>query len=130
MRRSTIFVVALFILAGGVALVAVADHRHKNARMGPADVASWYCQNHRQRCQEPQAADIEEAWQHRELVYRVSFWAALSLGGLTVLGLRLRLHPSTRDPAIDLDDKSGRRDSNSEPLVPGEATAPTVTPSP
>jgi hypothetical protein len=81
----------LFILAGGVAGVAVVDHRHKNARMGPANVASWYCQHGGQRCEEPQAAEIEEAWQHRELVYRVSFWT-LSLGALTALVLRLRLH--------------------------------------
>ncbi len=91
MRRLTMLAVALLILAGGVAVGAVADHRHKNARMGPADVSSWYCQHRGQRCQEPQAAEIEEAWQHRELVYRVGF-LALSLGGLTALALRLRLH--------------------------------------
>lgn len=90
-RRLTVLVMALFILAGGVAAVAVVDHRHKNARMGPANVASWYCEHRGQRCQEPQSANIEEAWQHRELVYRVSFWA-LSLGGLTALVLSLWLH--------------------------------------
>ena len=94
MRRLTVLVMALFILAGGVAAVAVVDHRHKNARMGPANVASWYCQHRGQRCQEPQAAEIEEAWQHRESIYRVSFWV-LSLGGLTALVLRLRLHSRT-----------------------------------
>jgi hypothetical protein len=95
-RRLTILVVLLFILAGGVAAVAVVDHRHKNARMGPADEASWYCHHDGQRCNEPQAAEIEEAWQHRELAYRVSFWA-LSLGALTALVLRLGLHPRKQE---------------------------------
>ena len=31
MRRLTMLMVALFILAGGVAAVAEVDHRHKNA---------------------------------------------------------------------------------------------------
>jgi hypothetical protein len=81
---------SLFILAGGVAALAVVDHWHKGSRMGPASVASWYCKHRGQRCQEPQSANIEEAWQHRELVYRVTFWS-LTLGGLTALALRLRL---------------------------------------
>ena len=97
MRRLTMLVVALFILAGGVAAVAEVDHRHKNARMTPAAYeASWYCQHRGQRCQEPQAAEINGAWHHRERFYRVSFWA-LSLGGLTALVLRLRLHPRKQE---------------------------------
>ena len=95
----TILMVALFVLAGGIGAAAVADHRHKNARMGPANVASWYCQHRGQRCQEPQAEAIEEAWQQREQVYRFSFWAA-SLGGMTALVLKLRpLLPVGRDRA-------------------------------
>ena len=88
-RRATMLVVVLVLLAGGIAAGAVADHRHKNARMGRADVASWYCHNRNQRCQEPQAETIEASWQQRERVYRVSFWVA-SLGAMTVLVLRLR----------------------------------------
>ena len=57
--------------------------------MGRADVASWYCHNRNQRCQEPQAETIEASWQQRERVYRVSFWVA-SLGAMTALVLRLR----------------------------------------
>lgn len=88
-RRLTILVVSSFVLAGGIAAVAVADHRHKNARMGPANVASWYCENRGERCNEPQADDIEASWQRRERVYRVTFWA-VSLGGASALVLRLR----------------------------------------
>lgn len=88
-KRLTILVVALVVLAGGIGAVAVADHRHKNARMGPANVASWYCEHRGQRCRQPQAERIEAAWQHREKVYRVSFWA-VSLAGMTALVLRLR----------------------------------------
>ena len=99
MRRLTVLVTALFILAAGVAVVAVADHRHKGARLGPADVASWYCEHRGQRCQEPQAAEIEGAWQHRELVYRISFWA-LSLGGLTALALTFRLRGQKVSPQV------------------------------
>ena len=89
MKRSTVLVVVSFVLAVGIAAAAVADHRHKNARMGPANVASWYCQHRGQRCDEPQADKVEAAWQGRERVYRVSFWA-VSLGGMTALVLRLR----------------------------------------
>ena len=60
----------LFILAVGVAAGAVVDHRHKNARMGPANVASWYCHQRGLHCEEPQAEEIEGAWQQRERVYR------------------------------------------------------------
>jgi hypothetical protein len=88
-RRLTILVVTLFVLSGAIAVGAVADHRHKNARMGPADAASWYCHNRGQRCQEPQAENIEGAWQRRERVYRVGFWA-VSLGGIGALVLRVR----------------------------------------
>ena len=99
MRRMTILVAALFVLAGGIGAVAVADHRHKNARMGPANVASWYCGHRGQRCEEPQAEAVEAAWQKRETVYRYSFWAA-SLGGMTALVLRLRpLLPAGRGRA-------------------------------
>ena len=83
-------VVVLALLAGGIAAAAVADHRHKNARMTPAAYeASWYCHNRNQRCEEPQAETIEASWQQREKVYRASFWVA-SLGAMTALVLRLR----------------------------------------
>ena len=65
-RRASVLVVVLVLLAGGIAAGALADHRHKNARMGRADVASWYCQHRNQRCQEPQAEAIEASWQQRE----------------------------------------------------------------
>ena len=83
-------VVVLVLLAGGIAAGAVADHRHKNARMTPAAYeASWYCAHDGQRCQEPQATEISDAWHRRERVYRVSFWVA-SLGAMAALVLRLR----------------------------------------
>ena len=88
-RRLTVLVVILLVLAAGIAAVAVVDHLHKNARIGPASVASWYCQHRGQRCLEPQAENIEGAWQERERVYRVGFWA-VSLGGVGALVLRVR----------------------------------------
>ena len=59
--------------------------------------ASWYCAHEGQRCQEPQAEEISDAWHRRERVYRVSFWA-LSLGGVTALVLTFRLRKPTPDP--------------------------------
>jgi hypothetical protein len=88
-RRMAVLAMVLVILPGGIAAAAVADHRHKNARMGPASVASWYCQNRGQRCDQPQSDDIEAAWQKRERIYRVSFWAT-SLGAMTALVVTLR----------------------------------------
>jgi hypothetical protein len=90
MRRVVLLAAALFILAGGIAVVAASDHRHKNARMGPANVASWYCQNRGQRWLEPQQEEIEAAWQHRERFYRVSFFVVSAAGlGTTALVLTL-----------------------------------------
>jgi hypothetical protein len=96
-RRAATLAVVLVVLAGGIAIGAVADHRHKNARMGPANVASWYCGNRGQRCDEPQAEDVEAAWQKRERVYRISFWAT-SVGALVALGLVLRQRYVDRHP--------------------------------
>ncbi len=100
MRRLTVLVMALFILAGGDAAIAVVDHQHKNARMTPAAYeASWYCAHDGQRCQERQAAEINGAWHHRERVYRISFWA-LSLGGLTALALTFHLRRQKVSPQV------------------------------
>ena len=88
-RRATVVALALVLLAGGIAAAAVADHRHKNDRMGRSYVASWYCDHRNQRCQEPQAETIEASWQRREHVYRISFWLA-ALGAMTALVLTLR----------------------------------------
>jgi hypothetical protein len=88
-RRAAVVAMVLVALAGGIAAAAVADHRHKNARMGSANVASWYCHNRGQRCDDPQSEDIEAAWQNREWIYRVGFWAT-SLGALTALVVTLR----------------------------------------
>lgn len=82
-------VLALTVMAGGIAAAAVVDHEHKRARMGPADVASWYCQHRGQRCEEPQAEAVEAAWQRREWIYRISFYA-VSLGAMTGLVMTLR----------------------------------------
>jgi len=88
-RRVTLIALTLAVLAAGIAAVAVADHRHKDARIGPASVASWYCEHRGQRCNEPQAPALQAAWHRREHVYRASFWTA-SFGALTALAVSLR----------------------------------------
>jgi hypothetical protein len=112
-RRVAVLVVLLVVLAGGIAVGAVADHRHKNARMGSADVASWYCHNRGQRCGEPQAEDIEAAWQVREQVYRISFWAT-SVGAVIALVVTLRQRyvdrlEATRRLSVQPVDQRGDR---------------------
>jgi hypothetical protein len=90
MKRALLVAVTLFVVAGGVAAVAVADHRHKNARMRPANIASWYCQHRGERCDEPQAEDVEAAWQDREQLYRAGFYT-VSLGAIGAAAVALTL---------------------------------------
>ena len=88
MRRALLLATILFIVAGGIAAVAVADHRHKNERMGPAYIASWDCEQRHERCDEPQWQDLEAAWQRRELFYRGGFYA-VSVAGLGAAAVAL-----------------------------------------
>ena len=69
-----------FAIAGVIAVVALADHHHKNARSWEANQASWFCHFKHTRCDELQDEDLEDAWHHRELGYRIGF-SSLSSGG-------------------------------------------------
>jgi hypothetical protein len=90
-RRAAIVALVFLLLAGAVAVTAVVDHRHKTARMGPANVASWFCQHDGVRCDEPQAEDVAGGWHRRERFYRAGFAVllAVGLGGALTSGVLL-----------------------------------------
>jgi hypothetical protein len=92
-RRAALVAAVCLVLAGAVAITAVVDHRHKVALMGPASVASWFCEHDGIRCDEPQADDVAGGWHRRERFYRAGFalLLAVGLGGaLTSAGLVVR----------------------------------------
>jgi hypothetical protein len=70
---------ACALLALVVAVVAVADHRHKNAVTSRYDVNGWYCEYRGERCNLPQPGPIEDRWNQREVAYKGVF--GLSLAG-------------------------------------------------
>ena len=79
-----------FALAGVIAVVALADHHHKNAQSWEANQASWFCHFKGTRCDELQDEDLEGAWHRRELGYRISF-SSLSSGGTAAFIVALAL---------------------------------------
>jgi H+/Cl- antiporter ClcA len=74
-----------FALAGVIAVVALADHHHKNAQSWEANQASWFCDFKGTRCDELQYEDLERGWQHRELGYRIAFFSFSSGGTAAVI---------------------------------------------
>ena len=73
-----------FALAGVIAVVALADHHHKNAQSLGAIEASWYCGFKGTRCDELQDEDLQNGWHQREQRYRISFFS-LSSGGIAAV---------------------------------------------
>ena len=79
-RRALTVALVAFVLAGVVAVVALADHHQRKAQSWDANQASWFCEFKGTRCGELQIEDLEDGWHHRELGYRISFFS-LSSGG-------------------------------------------------
>ena len=90
MRRFALTVVALAAIA--VAVVAVTDHHRSRARSNRAQLAEWYCTHQGTRCGGPSSDRMHEAWENRELGYKVTegtlAGAALLAAGLIVLPRR------------------------------------------
>ena len=74
-----------FALAGVIAVVALADHHHKNAQAWDANQASWFCHFKGTRCDETQDEDLERRWHRRELGYRISFFSLVSGAAAAVI---------------------------------------------
>jgi len=69
-----------FALAGVTGVIALADHHRVGAQNWAANQATWYCQHNGTRCDELQIEDLESRWEHRELIYRISFFSLASAG--------------------------------------------------
>lgn len=84
--------VAAGLTAVLVALVAVADHRHKVSVEHAAQEDAWFCAHGRpSACRDFDEPAYEQRWENREFAYRVTFFAvgAAALGlGLIVLRRR------------------------------------------
>ena len=67
-HRHKLSLVAL-AAAGIIGLVAIADHRNKQARINRAEVSEWFCKHRGQRCGGPSSRRIEDHWNERQLGY-------------------------------------------------------------
>ncbi|HEY3542582.1 MAG TPA: hypothetical protein VGK79_08565 [Gaiellaceae bacterium] len=79
--RRFLLPVALFVLAGVIGVIAVADHRWKQRRMNRVEVGEWYCVHFGTRCPRPSSATIERRWNDRQLAYEI---AVAAIGGAAV----------------------------------------------
>jgi len=90
-RTQVAIMLAAAILAGVVAAVAVADHRHTRGRIDRAHVFSWYC-NHKQIfCTKSKPESIHDGWVTREYAYEAAealFAAAFVAAGFWLLRSR------------------------------------------
>ena len=91
--RLVVLCIALSVAAIVVAIVAVTDHRRSRAGSNRAQLAEWYCDHKGTRCGGPSSERMHEAWENRELGYKVTegvLAGALLLGaGRIVLSRRL-----------------------------------------
>jgi hypothetical protein len=81
--------IACLVLAGVVGLAAVADHRHKAARLNRVEISEWYCAHHGTRCGGPSSERIENRWNTRQWIYEGAV-GGLAATALVVGGWRLR----------------------------------------
>lgn len=97
-RGALALALVAFALAGVIAVVAVADHRRVESQNWAANQASWFCQHKGTRCDQLQIADLERRWEHRELGYRMGFFA-FSAAATAALIVALGLAWESRRPA-------------------------------
>jgi hypothetical protein len=76
---------AILSFAGFVSLVAVVDHRGKQASLESVEVANWECRHHGIDCGTESWEAVESRWQRRELTYRLAV-VALSATAVGLLG--------------------------------------------
>ena len=78
-------VVASVIAMIAISLIAVLDHRHKNAVLYRLNDAPWYCANKHLRCDEArEAASTERRWNAREAGYKSSLAVIGTVSALLV----------------------------------------------
>ncbi|HEY1370672.1 MAG TPA: hypothetical protein VGF23_26310 [Gaiellaceae bacterium] len=94
-RAWAVTVVAATAIAASMVLVAVLDHRHKNAVMYRLEVDEWYCSHTHTRCFSGRHSwDVERRWNTRESAY-VGVIAAM--GGLAMVTVFLRIRRGRGD---------------------------------
>ena len=69
MRSQLAVMLAAAILAGLLAVVAIADHSHTRHRLRRAQVFAWYCEHRQRFCDREKSNPIHERWETREYAY-------------------------------------------------------------
>jgi len=91
MRTQLALMLAAAILAVGLAVVAVADHRHTRHRLDRADLFAWYCEHRQLSCDRAKPDAIHDGWVTREYAYEAIegvFAAAFVGAGIWMLRSR------------------------------------------
>jgi hypothetical protein len=91
--RLVVLCIALSAAAIVVAIVAVTDHHRSQARSNRVQLAEWYCDHKGTRCGGPSSERLHDAWENRELGYKVTegvLAGALLLGAGRIVSSRRR----------------------------------------
>ncbi|HEX6663103.1 MAG TPA: hypothetical protein VF025_05470 [Gaiellaceae bacterium] len=91
--RLVVLCIALSLTGIAVAVVAVTDHHRSRARSNRAQLAEWYCTHQGTRCGGPSSVRMHEAWENRELGYKVTEG---TLAGVVLLTAGLIVLPRRR----------------------------------
>jgi hypothetical protein len=81
MRRHLLSIVCLSA-ALLIGVVAIVDHRNKQARIDRAEVGEWYCKHDGTHCGGPSSERMEARWNTRQWGYEIAVTAlgAFALG--------------------------------------------------
>ena len=70
-----------------VTSLAVADHNRKNRTTENAQLDEWYCEHRSTRCGRPHSDVLEDAWNRRELGYKIADAGLLAVAVLAGIAL-------------------------------------------
>ena len=72
LSRGVLIPLIVLVIALGVGVAAVVDHRRSRDRINRAELAEWFCTHERTRCGGPDSERMHSAWEERELGYKVA----------------------------------------------------------
>src|SRR5262249_3528999 len=86
LRRAQASLVAMcaVVVMVVVTALAIGDHNRKNRTTAKAEIAEWYCEHHSTQCGGPKSDALEDAWNRRELGYKVADVTLLAVGAVAV----------------------------------------------
>jgi hypothetical protein len=91
---TSVVAVAAAVLLLGTATASFVDHRRYRERANHRELDEWYCEHLEQRCGRGESRAVEERWERRERVYKISMGSSgavmLSAAGVVLWRRRAR----------------------------------------